>query len=281
MRVLVAGASGLLGRALVPVLQNAGHDVIAHGHNSRDADLAGDLTQPSVASDLVRVAAPDVVVNLVALTNVDRCEEEPNEAYRLNVKTVEALVQAVRDARGAHFIHISTDHVYGGLGPHTEDEVCIRNTYALSKYAGELAALRLPATVLRTNFFGPSLLPGRPSFSDWVIAKLRAREAFTGFADVMFNPVRLDTLSAAIVHAIGRSNAGVFNVGARGGMSKADFAAAVAAHFGLDTRVMVRASVEATKLRAFRPRDMRMNCERFEAAFGFALPTLEQEIAAL
>ena len=143
------------------------------------------------------------IINLVALTNVDTCEEQPNNAYRLNVRrSVESLVNWIASIRNCRLIQISTDQVYDGKGPHQEANVVITNTYSLSKYAGELAALRVDATVLRTNFFGPSRLARRPSFSDWLIAKLRAHEPFIGFDDALFSPLSMDTLAKMVVRVI-------------------------------------------------------------------------------
>lgn len=270
----------MLGHSLVPALRAAGLDVVAHG-NSKGMDVAGDLTDAAVAADLVAASAPDVVVNLAALTNVDRCEEVPNEAYRINVKLVENLVSALEKRPGSHLVQISTDQVYEGNGPFGEDDVHIANTYAFSKYAGELAALRMPATVLRTNFFGHSQLEGRPSFSDWLEKTLRAGTEFTGFTDVLFSPLGLDSLVAMITRTIEARRPGIFNLGSHGGMSKADFALVLAEHLGLDAGAMKRGSVADMSLMAYRPRDMRMNVTRFEQAFSVTLPDLKDEIAAL
>ncbi|MEM5493324.1 SDR family oxidoreductase [Hoeflea sp. AS16] len=280
MRVFLAGASGMLGHSLVPALRAAGMDVVAHG-NSKGMDVSGDLTDAAVAADLVAAAAPDVVVNLAALTNVDRCEEVPDEAYHVNVKLVENLVAALEGRSGAHFVQISTDQVYEGSGPFSEDDVHITNTYAFSKYAGELAASKMPATILRTNFFGRSQLAGRPSFSDWLEKTLRAGTVFTGFTDVLFSPLGLDSLVAMITRAVEARRSGVFNLGSHGGLSKADFAIALADHLGLDAGCMARGSVADMSLMAYRPRDMRMNVSRFEQAFSVALPDLKDEIATL
>lgn len=224
---------------------------------------------------------PDFVINLVAATNVDRCEERPDEAYRLNVRSVETLSGWLKRGQTCHLIHVSTDQVYEGEGPHREDDVNIVNVYALSKYAGELAALAAGATVLRSNFFGPSMLAGRSSFSDWIIARLRAGEAFTAFDDVAFTPLSMATLGAAIARVIEMPAPGVFNLGSRHGMSKAEFAFALARHFGLDASPIRPGSHSAVKLRARRPLDMRMDSTLFEQTFGFILPGTEREISGL
>src|SRR5262249_54377625 len=154
---------------------------------------------------------PNMIVNLVALTDVDRCEGQPNNAYRLNVRCVENLTEWMSRGHAAKLIHISTDQVYDGEGPHREAAVTITNTYAMSKYAGELAARGANGTVLRTCFFGPSRLAGRPSFSDWLIDKFRSGQAFTGFDDVRFSPLAMDTLVRMIRRVIEGPVPGLYN----------------------------------------------------------------------
>lgn len=280
--VLITGASGLLGRPLAKSLTDAGHRVVTQGlTNAANCDFSIDLTQADPSTAMLDDVNPDVIVNLVALTNVDACETDPARAYALNVKSVEILGNWVRRSAAAHLVQISTDQVYDGQGPHTEDVVDILNVYSLSKYAGELVALGADGTVLRTNFFGRSEVPGRLSFSDWLTEKLVAGAPFPAFDDVLFSPLSMQTLCAAIARVCDRRIGGTFNLGSNGGMSKAAFAVQLARHFKLDSSPIQAGPMSVVALKARRPLDMRMNCERFERAFGFALPDLAAEIVRL
>lgn len=277
-RILVTGATGMLGRTLVPILRGAGHEVIEHGLCA-SAQAAGDLSNRDVAQAILDEWVPEVVINLAALTNVDQCEEHPAEAQRLNVGIVENLAGWIAPRPGAWLVQISTDQVYDGPGPHAEAGVALSNVYAKSKYAGELAAQRAPAVVLRTNFFGPSQLPGRASFSDWIIAKLRSGEPLTLFDDVYFSPLSMDTLSQLLARVVSGPQKGVFNLGAATGLSKAAFAMRIAAHLKADTSEVTLGSVAGSGLKAYRPSDMRMTSGLFESTFGIRLPSLESDIA--
>lgn len=281
-KILLTGASGLLGSTLVPHLRRAGHAVVTQGHlHAEEVDLAVDITERPAVHAMLDEVRPQIVVNLVALTDVDRCEERPDEAWRLNVRSVETLAGWVGQHRDSRLVQVSTDHVYDGKGPHGEDDIDIVNVYALSKYAGELAALASGATVLRTNFFGPSGHPRRRSFSDWIVGRLGAGEAIVGFEDVRFSPLTMDTLSAAIARVVERPREGVFNLGSRHGCSKAEFARLVARHHGLDEMLVRSGSQADVDLRARRPMDMRMDCRLFEETFDLILPETKQEIAGM
>jgi len=279
-RVLITGAGGLFGRPLCRHLAACGHQVARHAFRG-EGDVRADLSDRTQARAALDAVAPDVVVNLVANTNVDYCEQNPEVAYRCNVRVVENLAACILDGSSrCRLVQLSTDQVYDGPGPHVESDVAPKNYYAFSKYAGELAASRASATVVRTNFFGPSETPGRLSFSDWIIASLRERRAITVFDDVSFSPLTIGTLSIFIEAIIRKPIAGTFNLGSRAGLSKADFAFELAARLGFPNSTMMRGRSSAA-LKAYRPHDMRMNSEHFETVYRLRMPTLASEIAAV
>jgi dTDP-4-dehydrorhamnose reductase len=277
MRTLVTGSTGLLGGVLLPCLKAALGEVVGHGLEP-PGEVAADLCDRAAAHRLLEDLRPDAIVNLVCLSNVDRCEEDPNLAYRLNVRALENLAAWMEHRSGTRLVQISTDHVYDGPGLHREEDVTIRNTYALTKYAAELAALRAGGACLRTNFFGRSRTKGRASLSDWLIDSLRAGKPVTLFTDVLFSPLSMRRLSEMVVLALRKSLRGVYNVGSREGMSKRDFAHALARRVSLPLANARDGTQKALNLRAVRPAGMLMDVSRFEQAAGVRLPSLQEEI---
>ena len=235
------------------------------------------------ASALVARVKPDCIINLAALTNVDLCEREPHKAYLFNVATVTHLVRAIREqAPHCHLVQISTDQVYDGNGPHAEATVTVTNTYALSKIAAELAAASVPSTILRTTFFGRSRCDGRTSFSDWIVQSLRNGAPINVFDDILFSPLDIKTLASMIERLVSIRPVGLFNLGAREGMSKAAFSFALADVMALPTNHITRTvSTASPALDAYRPKDMRMDCSLFERTMGLQLPTLIDQIHLL
>jgi len=280
--VLVIGATGLLGSTLAPVLAASGHSVVTHGFSVAAQEKA-DLCDFVQAGALVARVKPDCIINLAALTNVDLCEREPHKAYLLNVATVAHLVRAIREqAPHCHLVHISTDQVYDGNGPHSEVNVTVTNTYALSKVAAELAAASVPSTILRTTFIGRSRCDRRTSFSDWIVQSLRKGAPINLFDDILFSPLDIKTLASMIERLVSVRPVGLFNLGAREGMSKAAFAFALADVMALPTNHMTRSiSTASPALDAYRPKDMRMDSSLFERTMGLQLPTLINQIHSL
>jgi len=277
VRVLITGATGLLGGRLLPAWRQSGMDVVAVGHAAA-ADAAVDLTDQKATWRLLEERRPEVVVNLVALSNVDACEQDPQRAYLLNVRTAQNLAGWLAKRPGAALVHISTDHVYDGPGAHAEPDVTLLNIYAYSKFAAELAVLAVGGTALRVNFFGRSLTAGRMSFSDAIIQGLSAGQPMGFFTDVFFSPLSLDTLAAMIARVVADPAPGVFNLGAASGLSKRDFAWRVAQRMGLTLAGAREITLAQAGLRARRPTGMVMAVGKFEKRYGVTLPSLEAEM---
>lgn len=276
MRVLVTGAYGLLGTELCSFLSRNGHDVLRQGRRG-NADYRFDPGREAEVIRLVDQGRPEVVVNLVAATNVDACEAEPRMAYLANVRPVENLVRVLKES-GVHLIHISTDQVYDGPGPHAEDDACPCNVYALSKYAGEKAAMAIDATVFRTNFVGKSRAPNRVSFTDWLVQSLRTRKSVTFFNDVLFSALHVSTLCQFIEQSIRVELPGIFNVGCQDAESKAEFALNLAQLLDLDASCAKVGRLQDVALAARRPLDMRLDVHKFEQAFGVKAPTMTETL---
>jgi dTDP-4-dehydrorhamnose reductase len=277
--ILITGATGLLGSRLTAYLKLAGFSVITHGKSSK-ADFMVDLCDSEKSWNLLSSIQPNIILNLVSLTNVDECENNVNVAYMANTHVVENLVHWIEKNRATcHLIQISTDHVYDGSELHSEDAVTLTNTYAFSKYAGELAAMRVPSSILRTNFIGRSKISHRESLSDWVYTSLINTKKIQVLDDVYFSPLSMNTLVEMIQLVIERKPVGIFNLGSHNGMSKANFSFHFAQCLKLPTHTVSRIDAQqATFIKTYRPKDMRMDCSKFENTLGVKLPQFSEEI---
>jgi dTDP-4-dehydrorhamnose reductase len=277
--ILITGSTGLLGSTLTPYLKSRGLQVVTHAR-LKNADYLANLSNKEETFSLLDKIQPKIIINLVSLTSVEECQDRPNAAYLSNTLTVENLTQWIMQTKAdCHLIQISTDHVYDGIGPHSEDQVTLTNNYASSKYAGELAATRVHSTVIRTNFVGRSKVGYRDSLTDWVYNSLTRGEDVRVLRDVFFSPLSMITLTEMILLVLEKKPLGIYNLGSHEGMSKAEFDFSFAENLGLQTKTMIPIDCsQATFLRAYRPKDMRMNCLKFENTLGVKLPLLEDEI---
>jgi dTDP-4-dehydrorhamnose reductase len=136
VRILVTGAAGQVGARVVDAL--AGHDVLAAARDTVD------LAQREQVEQVVAEFAPEAVVNAAAMTNVDGCERDPEQAFTVNALGPRTLAQAAARC-GAHVVHVSTDYVFDGLATRPYDEWDAVNPiseYGRSKLGGEVEVAR-------------------------------------------------------------------------------------------------------------------------------------------
>ena len=133
MRIALAGSKGQLGWEIE---NRAG----SHGFEVSPADLPElDITDRSSVEEWIKHAAPSVVINAAAYTNVDRAEDEEALAFRVN-SDGPANLAAVCSAHAIRLVHLSTDFVFDGKAtePYEPDApVAPLGAYARSKAAGE------------------------------------------------------------------------------------------------------------------------------------------------
>lgn len=129
---LVTGAGGLLGRTVARALVDDGHEVHALAHEHLDV---GDLAAVQSAFATIR---PEFVVHCAALTDVDRCEREPDLAWRVNAEGPGYVASSAAEV-GAEVVAISTDYVFDGeKGSYVEtDDTNPIQGYGHAKLAGE------------------------------------------------------------------------------------------------------------------------------------------------
>ncbi|KAG0044237.1 hypothetical protein BGZ83_010510 [Gryganskiella cystojenkinii] len=151
MRVLVTGASGLLGRAVAAEFKNSGHEVIGVAFSRAKGDLKKlDLEDSKAVEAFVDEEKPDVIVHCAAERRPDVVEKNPEGVKKLNVQVPGLLADLTND-RGILLIYISTDYVFDGTSPpyDVRDKVHPLQLYGQSKYDGEVEIKKLnPAAII-------------------------------------------------------------------------------------------------------------------------------------
>jgi dTDP-4-dehydrorhamnose reductase len=232
-RILVTGAGGMLGAAVVRAADRAGHDVVASTREELDVtDLA------SVRSAL-EATRPRAVVNCAAYTDVDGAESDEATALAVNGDGAAHVASAAADT-GARVVHVSTDYVFDGSSscPYVESaQPAPRSAYGRSKLAGETAVLAASAgnVVVRTSWlFGA----GGRNFVDTMLALGAERDVVEVVTDQVGCPTWSGHLADALVSLAGREDAaGLYHVAGAGECSWHDLAVEVFAQAGVDCRV--------------------------------------------
>jgi len=182
MRVVILGAGGRLGGALMRQYRDK-FDMIGFDHEQLDI---GDKKQ---TDDWLLPLDFDVLINAAAFTNVDLCEKEREQAFRINAEAPQRLAEICRDKK-AKLIHFSTDYVFDGekREPYTQSDIARPiSVYGESKRAGEENVLTVQDQhlVVRVSWvFGPD----RPSFIDAIIKRARKEKHVDAIADKFSTP---------------------------------------------------------------------------------------------
>ena len=273
----VLGASGQLGTDLVREGLGQGVDVVALTHV--EADIA-DAESVRRALDRVR---PAVVVNSAGLTNVERCEDEAYEAYRVNAIGALFAARAAREV-GARYVHISTDYVFSGNKPpstsgcldpdtaYTEDDtVEPLNVYGASKATSEhLVAQTLDdhLIVRVSSLFGVAGARGKGgNFIEAILKKARAGGPLKVVSDQWMTPTSTADAAGAILRlALGEAT-GIVHVTNAGGCSWHGLATKAVSLVGLGVPVEpIPAVTYPSKIR--RPTNSALLTERLGALLG-------------
>lgn len=282
MRLLISGASGLLGLNLA--LEAFGHHEVygvVNRHSLRQAPfpvLQCDLTEDSPRQNLLERVAPDWVINCAALADLEACEADPPLAKKLNTELPAKLARDVSKG-GARLLHISTDAVFDGLrGGYTEeDEPRPLSVYAQTKLAGERAVLEADprALVVRVNFYGWSL-SGKRSLAEFFFNNLRVGKETPGFIDVFFCPLLVNDLAQILLIMIQMNLCGIYHVVAPQAISKYEFGVELANAFGLNAGLVRPLSVNQAGLRAARSPNLTLSVAKLEKILPQPLPSIRQ-----
>jgi dTDP-4-dehydrorhamnose reductase len=278
MRILVTGASGLLGLNL-SLAALPFHLVIGVDRSKLTGVpfelLNLDLLEQSALEKMFAASRPDALIHCAALADVDACEADPEGSLRLNAVLPEALADGCAK-RGIPMIHISTDAVLDGTraGIYTEEDAPNPlGVYARTKLEGERAVLAAnPAAIIaRVNFFGWSLT-GTRSLAEFFVNNLREGKPVNGFTDVFFCPMFVDDLAETLLQMLNKNLTGLYHVVGSEALSKYEFGQAIAHQFGYDPALIIPIQVDQSDLVAKRSHNLRLSVHKLSTDLGRSVP---------
>jgi len=275
MKVIVTGAGGMVGRALVLHCLSRGARVSGFDH------AALDITDHSSIESALDRERPDILFNCAAWADVDGCERDPNHARLANARGPELLAAACR-RHNALLITISTDYVFDGEkdGFYTQrDRPNPVNVYGLTKLEGERAAQTqwTRTIIVRSGYmFGT----GGTNFLATCIDRLRRGERLCVINDMFGTPTYANHLVARLFDLAEKDLPGIYHVANSGdGASFAQFAHEAAEKANLDTRLLTEVSINSLGLPAQRPRNSRLRCLLSETIGLEPLPHWHEALA--
>lgn len=243
MRLLITGATGMLGQDVAAAARAAGHDVVAPGH----AEL--DITDAMAVLAAVEDARPEAVINCAGWTDVDGAEAEEAAATAVNAMGAGHVARAAT-VGGAWTVHVSSDYVFDGRArePYVESAPTgPLSAYGRSKLAGErevAAAAPGAHTIVRSAW----LFGGRGRCFPATIARLAGEcGQLTVVDDQIGCPTYTGHLAPALVAVAAERPAGIVHVAGAGRCSWYELACEVVAARGAACRIVPGRSADLAR----------------------------------
>lgn len=257
-RLLITGASGLLGSNLMPLARQRFETLGLRGGfkaQSVGTTLELNLTDTAQVDEVVRGFCPEIIVHAAAMTAPDECEKRPEEATRINVGTTRQLAALAAELR-ARFLFISTDLVFDGhKGMYREeDAVNPQSHYARTKVEAERVTLeRTPhSLIIRASLMVGRGARGNRSVNEVMKQALDHGETMQLFTDEYRSLIGTRNLAEAILELAERNETGLLHLSGPERRSRHEWGVLIARHFGWD----------ATKIQPAKRADYRCNPPR-------------------
>ncbi len=280
MCILLFGGSGLLGSHLFNFFYERNIFSVKLGYRN-NCDKKVNLGNVDEVFSAIKKYKPSTIINCAANVDVDACNSNLKKALEKNYFYVKNIVDSLQKSK-AHpqFVHISTDQLYNNknnLSSNKENQININNNYSISKYLGEKYASKYSRSlILRTNFFGKSLLKHRKSYSDWIIENIKDNKKIYVNRNIYFNPLHISTLCEIINKLIINRVYGIYNVASKDGISKYKFALRIVNKFFLNKKfILFRDKLNN------RPKGTIMNVSKIEKKLKIIMPTVSQSLDLL
>lgn len=272
MKILVTGAGGMLGQALVPCLESRGHNVLALPKEALD------VTNYNQVLEALTKAKPDIVIHCAAYTKVDQAESEPGLAYLINGYGTENLAVSC-NTLNLPMLYVSSDYVFDGEQnqPYNPwDATRPLSIYGKSKLAGERAVQRhlLRFYIVRTSWlYGPN---GK-NFVDTILGMAEERKTLRIVSDQIGTPTCTLSLSETIADLITTGRWGIYHASDDGVTNWYEFAKEITRGTGaeiipIETKDMPRP--------ATRPKYSVMDKTTLINTIGRELPTWQESLQA-
>jgi len=292
--ILVTGSNGLLGQKLVHQLRiRSDVRLVASSKGAnRISEQSGyeyipcDLTVQHEIEDLFDHAAPDVVINTAALTNVDQCETDKDLCVALNITAVQTMC-ALCQKFGAHFIHLSTDFVFDGKdGPYSEDdEPNPLSFYGWSKAESERVVMQSGLkqwAIARTIIvYGIAEQMSRSNIVLWAREALMKGQPLSIVNDQFRAPTLAEDLADGCVRIADKAANGIYHLSGKDIMRIDELVERVGKFFQLDTSIINTISSETLKQPAKRPPKTGFVLEKAINELGYAPHGFEEGLAIL
>lgn len=267
-RLLITGASGLLGSKLQKIAEGKFNLILLHNTRPLSPNsLELNITNQKEVTKLFNDLKPEIVIHTASETNVDKCELQKEHAWKTNVEGTCNIARACKEI-DAKLAYISTDYVFDGEKGNykEEDKPNPISYYGITKLEGENQVIQNcnDHVILRT-----SVIYGwhqwKQNFATWVINQLRQNKEITVVDDHYNTPTLADNLAEMTIETLQSDLHGLYHASGIEKISRYDFAIQIAGTFRLNPNLVKPIKMsQLTAWVAKRPRNSSLNMDKIQ-----------------
>ena len=221
---------------------------------------------------------PDVIINFIANTNLDYCENFKENVYELNVIFTEKICKLCTEIN-SKLIHISSDYVFDGKNGdyHENDQTNPVNYYGYTKQLSEEIVLSYSKNVvIRTSSVYDLKL--KMNFIKFVLEKLNKNEKVFAFDDVFTTPVLIDELIESILKVAASEKSGIFHISGDECISRFEFAQIIAKKLGFSDELIIPTHVQDVESKILRPLNSCLSNKKIKELFNMKFSKLDENL---
>jgi len=270
-RAIITGAAGLIGQYLVKTAPRWAPSWEVTGLSRANLEL----TETLDVDARIHALKPDLLIHCAALSRTKACEQDPEQARRINVGVTAHLAQL---ARNIPFIFLSSGEVFDGReGWYGEtDEPNPINVYGRTKLEAEQVVLQHPGhTIVRIVLTAGTSETGDRSFVEDMCRTAKSDKDVTLYTDEFRCPLPAGVIARAVWELVDRKQPGLYHLGGSERLSRWDIGETLLPWYPeLKGRLMTGSA--QNHIGSFRPADLSLRCEKIQRLLSFRLPRFRE-----
>lgn len=277
MKIIITGASGMLGTHIIKNLASSSHELYGFSDKTSISFKKVEITpldlksEEQIEKEIYHIA-PDLIIHTAAISSIKEAYENPEAAFSINRDSTRHLAfYGKKYNPNCRTIYISTDLVFSGNeAPYSEDDTPTPlSVYGKSKYAGEKACLSispLNAVVRVSLMFGLSLI-NRATFFDTQINSIQKKKPIKLFTDEWRTPISYNNAAKAITKIAMNNKNGIIHLGGTQRVNRYQFGVMIANALGLSHSSIIGVLQEKVPFPEDRPKDVSLDSEKVNEYF--------------
>lgn len=293
-KILITGSNGLLGQKLVElIIKENKYELIATGRGENRLPIKNgykyisiDITKKNELQDVIAIHKPNILIHTAAMTNVDACELNKEEAWLQNTIATKYIAECCVE-NNIFLVHISTDFIFDGkTGPLSEDAKPYPvSFYGYTKLAAEEIIMKtqgLKFGIARTVLvYGVAYDMSRTNIILWVKKSLEEKKTIKVVDDQWRTPTLAEDLAIGTYLIANKKAEGVYNISGKDFLNPYQMAIKVAEYFSLDVSYITKADYSTFSQPAVRPQKTGFIIDKAIKILGYKPRSFDEGIAIL